>query len=524
MVAALNGHAEVVKILIGAGFPVGDTNNDGCTALICAADRGQAHLIPIFLRAGSDVNHPSKFGSTPLIHACQNAHQQCVKVLLEHKASVHTRTNDGNSALQYACNSGDALTVDLLLSNSADINCASAKGWTPLMCSVNKSHGHVAKALLERGANPNLCRLDGSTALMIAASKGLLAESQILVQWGALATLRDKKGAAASDYAQKAQQEKISQYLKTVVQQQKTLNMTVADGSERPSPTDTAAEFTKQPTRHQSSIGPQPRIGGSRASLGHAAHSSAPSQAYTASAPPSQLGSHYPNNSGNHFTPAQSVAGTYVSELPSQAHHRGAGHKPLPNIPEDASTNQSLHSQVVPLTEDALKTLMKQMGQGNLIPPSHAPSQISYRTSKTRETRDQVYSSAQWQEAQRRLESEIGIDERRAQAEQAQKLQEMANQQQRIALMKQLEAMRQKRREEEEQLKTQGVILGPAAEQTLVRPGEEVGKRPVGRKRGDPVPVAAVPSRRTSSNAATSVWGMCTMCREDQIPKQQIES
>jgi ankyrin repeat protein len=71
MAAAINGYAEIVKLLAEYGAILDEKNNDGTTALIFAS---------------------------------QNGNNEVVKVLLENGANPDLKDNNGKSALDYAGN------------------------------------------------------------------------------------------------------------------------------------------------------------------------------------------------------------------------------------------------------------------------------------------------------------------------------------------------------------------------------------------------------------------------------------
>ncbi|MCH6549728.1 MAG: ankyrin repeat domain-containing protein [Proteobacteria bacterium] len=53
MMAALHGHTEVVKILIGASADVNAETDNGSTALIAATEGGHTEIADILKRAGA---------------------------------------------------------------------------------------------------------------------------------------------------------------------------------------------------------------------------------------------------------------------------------------------------------------------------------------------------------------------------------------------------------------------------------------------------------------------------------------
>ena len=84
--AAHLGHAEVVRILIGAGAPLDHVNNLGWTALmesIVLGDGGARHTetLKALLEAGANPNIPDRSGTTPLAHARARGYAQMVTLL-----------------------------------------------------------------------------------------------------------------------------------------------------------------------------------------------------------------------------------------------------------------------------------------------------------------------------------------------------------------------------------------------------------------------------------------------------------
>ena len=55
MMAAVGGHVEVIRFLLGAGADVNLANNSGATPLMMAAVGGHVEVLCLLLEAGADV-------------------------------------------------------------------------------------------------------------------------------------------------------------------------------------------------------------------------------------------------------------------------------------------------------------------------------------------------------------------------------------------------------------------------------------------------------------------------------------
>ena len=138
--AAMNGDADVVRLLIGRGADAGAANEEGWTALHHAAGAGNVEIVSTLLDARANVNaRTTRFGETPLMLACglfgRGRHGQsvaCARLLIERGADVNARTKDGETALTFAAGRGRVDAVRLLLSRNADATLKDTKGNTAL--------------------------------------------------------------------------------------------------------------------------------------------------------------------------------------------------------------------------------------------------------------------------------------------------------------------------------------------------------------------------------------------------------
>jgi len=80
--AAMNGHPEVLRVLINYGADVDKTeNNHGATALHFAAYGGHKKSVSLLIEADAQVNIKDASGSTAIDHAEQESHKSIVKQL-----------------------------------------------------------------------------------------------------------------------------------------------------------------------------------------------------------------------------------------------------------------------------------------------------------------------------------------------------------------------------------------------------------------------------------------------------------
>jgi ankyrin repeat protein len=79
--AAANGHDAVVTLLVRRGAPVQHVDADGRTALIVAAKRGKAVTVELLLKSGANLDHKCKQGYTAQQHASRAGHSGIVALL-----------------------------------------------------------------------------------------------------------------------------------------------------------------------------------------------------------------------------------------------------------------------------------------------------------------------------------------------------------------------------------------------------------------------------------------------------------
>jgi ankyrin repeat protein len=177
-IAALNGNAEMVKLLLDAGADARATLLGGETVLMTAARTGSLEAVKALVEAGADVNAAEpRRGQTALLWAAVEGHADVVDYLIGRGANFKTRLGSGFTPFLLAAREGKREVLEVLLRAGVDVNeyteipPKSARvpggprpGTTALHLAVTAGHFELAAWLLDQGANPN-ADLNGWTAL-----------------------------------------------------------------------------------------------------------------------------------------------------------------------------------------------------------------------------------------------------------------------------------------------------------------------------------------------------------------------
>lgn len=121
--AAIQGHEEVVSLLLDRGGDLEAKNHNGDTTLMWASIMGHREVVECMLDRGAkaDIGEPNS-GVTALMAAAAKGHSDVAQVLLEKGAAINARDRNGNTALTHASIKGCGEVVDLLLAAGATFN------------------------------------------------------------------------------------------------------------------------------------------------------------------------------------------------------------------------------------------------------------------------------------------------------------------------------------------------------------------------------------------------------------------
>ncbi|XP_046562242.1 ankyrin repeat domain-containing protein 50-like [Haliotis rubra] len=174
MLAAANGHKDVVEMFVDKGATVSFVDETGNNILHCACRRGDMEAVKYILSQKMvDVNSYGPRKKTPLMVAAEHGHKEVVELLVTHGADLSLSVKGGDNILHIACNRGQFDVVKYLLSlNSVDINSRGYKKRTPVMAAAEHGHKEVVELLVTHGADLSLSVKGRDDILHIACNRG----------------------------------------------------------------------------------------------------------------------------------------------------------------------------------------------------------------------------------------------------------------------------------------------------------------------------------------------------------------
>lgn len=117
--AAVNGHAEVLKILLDRGLELDEEAGDW-KGLMFAVTYRNHQTAEMLLKAGANINIRDEDKKTPLMRAAKNSDVKMVEMLLRYNPELDVQDKDGLTALMYAASKAKHENVEQLLNAGAN--------------------------------------------------------------------------------------------------------------------------------------------------------------------------------------------------------------------------------------------------------------------------------------------------------------------------------------------------------------------------------------------------------------------
>ncbi|XP_048257852.1 ankyrin repeat domain-containing protein 50-like [Haliotis rufescens] len=185
MLAARNGHKEVVEILVKKGADLSLAYNAaGSNVLHLACFNGHVDVVKYLLSQGTvNINSRGWRKRTPVMRAAGNGQKEVVELLVKQGADLSLAYNTaGSNVLHLACFKGHVDVVKYLLSQDiVDINSRGLKKRTPVMLAAEKGHKEVVELLVNKGADASLVDNRGNNILHLACLMGQMEVVKYIV-------------------------------------------------------------------------------------------------------------------------------------------------------------------------------------------------------------------------------------------------------------------------------------------------------------------------------------------------------
>jgi ankyrin repeat protein len=183
--AAYHDDLELAKLLIAAGADIkAKTRLGDLTALFMAAKNGNASMITLLLDAKAEINSANANGTTPLMLAASSGSVDAVKVLLDRGADMNAKDiTNGQTAVMFASAAGRAEVVKLLAARGADLNANTKVSQIISMADRYKklTDGKGTRQIAGEGGRSDVTAMGGMTALQFAAREGQMNAVRELV-------------------------------------------------------------------------------------------------------------------------------------------------------------------------------------------------------------------------------------------------------------------------------------------------------------------------------------------------------
>jgi len=198
--AAFSGHVEVLERFVQHGVPLDKPNDQGWSLSHIAANAGHHHVLKFLRARGVSMSQPDSDGMTPVRHAAVAGHVEALEELVQFgsqvsasevvqrghspvmrfllkggHASISERGPQGASIIHAASKFGHAGIVQALLEHRCESTIADSQRRTPLHWAAAAGHEHVVSLLLGSRANPSSVDANGKSPARYAHDMGYAA-------------------------------------------------------------------------------------------------------------------------------------------------------------------------------------------------------------------------------------------------------------------------------------------------------------------------------------------------------------
>ena len=226
------GDYDIVRWLVEQGVDVNHSNDDGFSAVHCAAEKGNLNVLKLLhnsevnihqvlsngknsimsalfgngdyetvrwlVEQGLDVNHSNKDGFTAAHCAALKGNLNVLKLLHNSGANIQQQNNRGKNSIMFALSgTGDSDTVRWLLEQGVNVNHSNKDGLTAVHYAAQQGNVNVLKLLQHRGANIDQVDSTGTNSIMFSLTNGDCETVRWLTENGVDVNVSDYEGITA---------------------------------------------------------------------------------------------------------------------------------------------------------------------------------------------------------------------------------------------------------------------------------------------------------------------------------------
>lgn len=209
-------------------------------ALFIAIAHGSSTQVASLIAAGADPNARDDRGEPAAIVALHAGQPEIAEVLVKAKGiDLEAENSQGQTVMMVAAYQGRLDLVAELVAADAEVN---HKGWTALHFAASAGKVDVVKFLLDNAAYIDAESPSRTTPLMMAARIKDRPTCILLIQEGADPTPKNAAGLAASDFARKAGDAELADWLAQSAKNWRVANPPVNEPRAAPEPSATTSE------------------------------------------------------------------------------------------------------------------------------------------------------------------------------------------------------------------------------------------------------------------------------------------
>ena len=180
--AAELGDAKGLDRLFDRGADPNTADAKGNTLLMIAAREGHKDVVWTLVRRKANANRRNQHGDTALMMASLRGDREIGRMLIEFGGADVKHT--GWAPIHYAAFADKPEMIRYLIAKGADKDAVAPNGYTALMMAARSGHTDAGKALLFEDVDINVRSPDGATALRIARQRKHSELAELLVRAG----------------------------------------------------------------------------------------------------------------------------------------------------------------------------------------------------------------------------------------------------------------------------------------------------------------------------------------------------